>query len=216
MILLMRSEGLQGGRRAELADAREAIDRRRALEAGREVFASRGFDGAVMTDIARAADLSLKALYTAFASKFDLFEAVISDGYERLVLPLLETDRSGLTPPARVLALLDDLLATMDANRAFMVLYSRGSAGVPDKLRTAGRDPYLPYVTAFRDHLCSLIADALPRAEAHAVQELAVAATAALLALATDAIDGNPSRSAPEAAGTLHRLLGPVLGIDQH
>lgn len=201
-------------RRAELADARRAIDRRRVLEAGRELFALRGFDGAAMGEISRRAGLSLKALYAVFPAKNDLFEAVIADGYERYLLPLLMIDRSALKPAQRVLALLDDVLAVMDANRAFMVLYARGSAGVPDKLRAAGRDPYVPYVTAFRDRLGELIADTRPDAGARAVRELAVAATAALVALAADAIGAEPPRPAAEVARTLHQLLGPALGID--
>ncbi|MCW2655749.1 MAG: TetR/AcrR family transcriptional regulator [Mycobacterium sp.] len=214
MVLLLQTEVLTGGRRAELVDARRAIDRRRALEAGRELFALRGFDGAAMGEIARRADLSLKALYAVFTSKNDLFEAVIADGYEQLLLPLFDVDRSALKPPQRVLALLDDLLAIMDANRAFMVLYARGSAGVPDKLRTAGRDPYVPYVAAFSDHLGELITHARPDSGARAVRELAVAATAALVALAADAIGAEPPRPAVEVANTLHQLLGPALGID--
>jgi AcrR family transcriptional regulator len=214
MILPLPVEILPGDRRAELADARRAINRRRALEAGRELFALRGFDGAAMSEIARRADLSLKALYSVSTSKNDLFEALIADGYEQLLLPLFKVDRSALKPPQRVLALLDDLLAVMDANRAFMVLYARGSAGVPDKLRAAGRDPYVPYVTAFSDHLGQLIAHARPDAAARAVRELAVAATAALVALAADAIGAEPARPAADIANTLHQLLGPALGID--
>jgi AcrR family transcriptional regulator len=208
----MKSEILSPERRAELAEARRAIDGRRAMDAGRELFALRGFDGATMGEIARRAGLSLKALYAVFAGKSDLFEASIADGYEQYIVPLLNVDRSTLKPAERVLALLDDVLATMDANRAFMVLYARGSAGVPDKLRAAGRDPYVPYVTAFRDHLGELIAHARPDAGALAVRELAVAATAALVALAADAIGAEPQRSAMDAASTLHQLLGPTLG----
>lgn len=215
MILSSQAQVLPESRRVELADARRAIDRRRALEAGRELFALRGFDGAAMGEIARRADLSLKALYAVSKSKDDLFEAVIADGYEQHLLPLLMVDRSALKPAERVIALLDDVLAVMDANRAFMVLYARGSAGVPDKLRAAGRDPYVPYVDAFSDHLGELIAHAQPDTGPRGVRELAVAATAALVALATDAIGAEPPRPATAVASTLHQLFGPVLGIDQ-
>jgi len=214
MTLDLRSPVLRGDRRAELTDTRRGIDRRRALEAGRELFALRGFDGATMGEIARRAGLSLKALYAVVGSKDDLFEAVITDGYEQLLLPLLTVDRSALKPAERVLALVDDLLAVMDANRAFMVLYARGSAGVPHKLQTEGRDPYVPYMTAFSDHLGELIGHARPDASTHTVRELALATTAALVALAADAINSKCPRSAAEVASTLHLFLGPALGID--
>jgi hypothetical protein len=41
-----------------------------------------------------------------------------------------------------------------------------------------------------------------------------VATTAALVALAADAIGAEPPRPAAETARTLHQLLGPALGID--
>ena len=66
-------------RRAELSLARHIIDRRRALDAGAKCFSHNGFDGSPITAIAREAGLSLKALYAAFPSKEDLFEAVIAD-----------------------------------------------------------------------------------------------------------------------------------------
>jgi AcrR family transcriptional regulator len=213
VILPTQSEVLSPERRAELAAACRAIDRRRAMDAGRELFALRGFDGATMAEIARRAGLSLKALYAVFAGKKELFEAAIADGYEQYMVPLLDVDRSALRPAERVLGLLDDVLATMDANRAFMVLYARGSAGVPDKVRAAGRDPYLPYVTAFRDHLSELIANARPDDDALAVRELAVVATASLVALAADAIGAEPPRSAMDASSTMRQLLGPMLRI---
>src|SRR5882757_7154862 len=51
--------------------------RRQIVEGARQVFLSAGFDGASMNDIARAAGVSKGTLYAYFASKDELFEAII-------------------------------------------------------------------------------------------------------------------------------------------
>ncbi len=57
---------------------REAV-RRRLLDAALGVFASRGFDGATLDQVAEAAGLTKGAIYSNFASKDDLFYAMMSE-----------------------------------------------------------------------------------------------------------------------------------------
>jgi AcrR family transcriptional regulator len=64
-------------------DRREDI-----LQASLHLFAERGFHGTSMRDIARAADITEGLIYHYFASKRDLFRAIIE---ERSFLPLLRT-----------------------------------------------------------------------------------------------------------------------------
>jgi AcrR family transcriptional regulator len=64
-------------------DRREDI-----LQASLHLFAERGFHGTSMRDIARAADITEGLIYHYFASKRDLFRAIID---ERSFLPLLRT-----------------------------------------------------------------------------------------------------------------------------
>ncbi len=52
--------------------------RRQILSGAREVFLERGFDGASMGDIARAAGVSKGTLYVYFQNKEDLFAALVS------------------------------------------------------------------------------------------------------------------------------------------
>lgn len=200
-------------RRTELDLARHEIDRRRALDAAATLFSGQGFDGSAMSEIAREAGLSLKALYGVFPSKEELFEAVIADRYEQHVLPLLCVDRGALPPAERVFALVDEVLAAMDADRAFLLLYARGSAGVPAKLRAAGRDPYTPYIEAVRDHLVGAIAACRTEINAVKAHDLAVALTASLVALATTAFCTDPPRAVLEVRTTLREIFGPLLGL---
>ncbi len=72
-------EGVHNARR----DRREDI-----LKASLNLFASKGFHGTSMRDIARAANLTEGLIYHYFASKRDLFRAIID---EYSFLPLLRT-----------------------------------------------------------------------------------------------------------------------------
>jgi AcrR family transcriptional regulator len=53
--------------------------RRQIMEGARKVFLAEGFDGASMNDIARIAGVSKGTLYVYFASKEQLFEALIRE-----------------------------------------------------------------------------------------------------------------------------------------
>ena len=188
-------------------------DRRRVLAASATLFAHDGFDGTTMATIAHESGLSLKALYAAFPSKEELFEAVIADRYELHVLPLLQVDRAALPVAERVFSLLDDVVAAMEFDRAFLLLYRRGSVAVPAKLRAAGRDPYMPYLDAFRSHLTRAIAACRPDVDTQTVDDLAVSVTATLVALACSAFCSEPLRRSAQVSATLREIFGPALGV---
>src|SRR5918992_1259907 len=84
-------------------DRREGI-----LQASLHLFADRGFHGTSMRDIARAADITEGLIYHYFASKRDLFRAIIE---EHSFLPLLRT--------------LPDLAGQLDL-RALLIVLARG------------------------------------------------------------------------------------------
>jgi AcrR family transcriptional regulator len=61
--------------------------RQRLLRAAGEVFAQLGYDGASLDEVATAADLTKGAVYSSFASKDDLFYALMQERIdERLAL----------------------------------------------------------------------------------------------------------------------------------
>jgi AcrR family transcriptional regulator len=66
--------------RGESIDALDgSAKRRQIMEGARKVFLAEGFDGASMNDIARIAGVSKGTLYVYFASKEQLFEALIRE-----------------------------------------------------------------------------------------------------------------------------------------
>src|SRR5437667_7411753 len=74
-------------RRLTRQDKRQA-NRARILQAARTVFAQRGYHGATIEEIAGEAGLSNGAVYYNFASKEDLFFALLDDWRAELLTDL--------------------------------------------------------------------------------------------------------------------------------
>jgi AcrR family transcriptional regulator len=70
----------------------ESAKRRQILDGARQVFLSRGFDGASMGDIAKAAGVSKGTLYVYFDSKEKLFEALTIEEKECLAEAVFRLD----------------------------------------------------------------------------------------------------------------------------
>src|ERR1700689_5137899 len=75
-----------------------ADTRARLLHAAGDVFAERGYDRASLDDVAAAAGLTKGAVYSSFASKDELFYALMAERIgERLEIVAQAVDRQ-LTP----------------------------------------------------------------------------------------------------------------------
>jgi AcrR family transcriptional regulator len=82
-----------------VARPKRAAVRRRLLDAALEVFASHGFERATLDQVAEAAGLTKGAIYSNFASKDDLFFAMMSEQAlrraeaVRIILAARQTDQ---------------------------------------------------------------------------------------------------------------------------
>lgn len=80
----------------DAAPAREdGAKRRQILDGARRVFLSVGFDGASMNEVARAAGVSKGTLYVYFASKQELFAALLRDEKREQAEQLCRFDDNG-------------------------------------------------------------------------------------------------------------------------
>jgi AcrR family transcriptional regulator len=61
------------------ADGEDSAKRRQIVDGARSVFMARGFDGASMMDIAKAAGVSKGTLYVYFKNKEELFAAIVHE-----------------------------------------------------------------------------------------------------------------------------------------
>jgi AcrR family transcriptional regulator len=73
--------------------------REKVLQAAREMFIERGYEGATIRDIARAAGMSTGAVFASFTDKPELFEAILSEDFAALLDPM--QDAASTAPSAR-------------------------------------------------------------------------------------------------------------------
>ncbi|WFG45645.1 TetR/AcrR family transcriptional regulator [Pseudonocardia alni] len=108
-----------GGRRRETRDDGVARTRAALLAAAADVFAERGYDGASVDEIARAAGVSVGSIYSRFGSKQDLFRALMTGHLEGD----LHRVRSGMdTGPEQGLAELETVLLETARSRPATLL----------------------------------------------------------------------------------------------
>jgi AcrR family transcriptional regulator len=77
---------------AAAEESAESAKRRQILEGARKVFLARGFDGASMGEIAKAAGVSKGTLYVYFDSKERLFEVLTTEEKQGLAEVLFKLD----------------------------------------------------------------------------------------------------------------------------
>jgi AcrR family transcriptional regulator len=93
--------------RDKARQARNDLYRQHILEVAEQVFAEGGFDSAKLQDISRLAGVSMGTIYAVFASKEELFRAILDwRGRE-----LLEVARAGAQEDGDARAALDRLIA---------------------------------------------------------------------------------------------------------
>jgi AcrR family transcriptional regulator len=124
-------------------DVRPKHNNQRALRiivAAREEFASRGFDGARVDRIARAARVNKQLLFYYYHSKRGLFQAVLTDGARELEGALTEV----ASRTARGAPPLERLRATLDAQFDFLARHP----GLVTLLTQAGQSDVRPFAPA--------------------------------------------------------------------
>ena len=115
--MAVESGGQRGSRREQT--------RRRLIDAALDVFAARGFHGASVDDVARAAGFSIGALYSNFGGKDELLLAVADEHIAWLDVVL---DEAPATGDPREWA-----TATEDWPRQFRIFVELWSYGVRDE-----------------------------------------------------------------------------------
>jgi AcrR family transcriptional regulator len=87
-------------RKTGAVEARQTAYRGLILDAAERVFATKGFDGAKIKDVADAAGLALGTVYVLFPSKRDVFAAVHANRGEALLARAVEVAADAPTPLA--------------------------------------------------------------------------------------------------------------------
>lgn len=197
---------------------RKAQTRDRLLDAAEQVLVRQGFHAASVEDIAEEAGYTVGAVYSNFASKEDLFIALVEDCTEKRLNETRQAfEGAELSPQARVETasrnLIDHMLKDQSLWLLFMEFWS-----------TAVRDPKLRarftrYSEAFIDAFAKLVStqlDALGLRPHLASREIAVA----LISLADGLMIGrtiNPKRYSDEFYEGIFRrfMFGLIAPLDE-
>jgi AcrR family transcriptional regulator len=71
--------------------------REKVLAAARQLFTERGYEGATIRDIAKAAGMSTGAVFASFADKSELFDEILAKDYALLGEAMQDAAQSGAT-----------------------------------------------------------------------------------------------------------------------
>jgi AcrR family transcriptional regulator len=122
-------------------------NRRRILEAARDVFAEHGL-GVGVDAVARQARVGVGTLYRRFPTKEDLLQAIVDDRLERLRERLRALERID-DPWAAFAAATEELAANAAGDRGFFeaLQTAQGVLRVPDCARQAAIAEITPFLT---------------------------------------------------------------------
>jgi TetR/AcrR family transcriptional repressor of nem operon len=119
----------------------QAFDTERAVQAARDVFWDKGFEGTSLPDLEDATGLSRSSLYHAFTSKRGLFDAAIQNYLDTVIRPRLRILTAQPTSPDALqtyFAGLSRAIATLpddSPQRGCLLLNSAGLASHDEALR---------------------------------------------------------------------------------
>jgi AcrR family transcriptional regulator len=134
--------------RTQRAEFAKAARREHILAAARRVFASRGFRGTTIADIADEANIALGTIYLYFASKEDVF-AALNQQLISLITAALSDVPAGLPLADSVRARIDNVFEACAKNRdlvQLVVLNTDRGSDVANRLRTANEARELPLI----------------------------------------------------------------------
>ena len=119
----MRGAERRRGRRRQ--QDRSAASRRRLLRAAAAEFAARGFAGANVDRIARAARVNKAMIYYHFASKADLYREILRDMFAAVAVRVEAASTMNSHPDAKVRAFVEAIAIEAEARPHFPPIWFR-------------------------------------------------------------------------------------------
>jgi len=119
---MVGAERRRGRRRQQ---DRSAASRRRLVRAAAAEFAARGFAGANVDRIARAARVNKAMIYYHFASKAALYQEILRDMFEAVAVRVEEASRLDSHPDVKVRAFVEAIAIEAEARPHFPPIWFR-------------------------------------------------------------------------------------------
>ena len=105
--------------------AADSASRARIVGAAAKEFAARGYAGASVDRIARAARLNKAMIYYHFKSKGDLYREILSDMFQAVRAGVVEVASSTASPDAKIRGYIDAIAAAAEARPHFPPIWLR-------------------------------------------------------------------------------------------
>jgi len=119
----MHSPRRQSGRRRQ--EERSAASRRRVVRAAAAEFAARGFAGANVDRIARAARVNKAMIYYHFTSKAALYREILRDMFEAVAVRVDQASQMDSSPDDKVRAFVEAIAIEAEARPHFPPIWFR-------------------------------------------------------------------------------------------
>lgn len=130
----------------------EGLDRRSlVLNVAASLFAERGYYSSSMGDICEGSGIAKPTLYHYFPSKAAILFEILSDYIESLISAAELPERHTLTPPERLLAVMTDIVGSLDTHRGHVRSFYEHVGLLPPDFRdriAERRDHYALHVEA--------------------------------------------------------------------
>ena len=198
-------------RAAELARRRSDV-----ITGAAEVFGAKGYDGAQMTEIAKAAEVSLGSLYAVFEGKDQIYRAVLEDAARHMEASVRQPIERIEDPTQALLELVETLFRVFDQNVNVLRLLLSGTGGLPAAIRSNSRGADVPGVDDFVSWLSEICDRVVRQHELRSIdgQALALTLTGALLQTAAHAIEHAPDLPLSENAPRIRAIFERTLGLE--
>jgi len=203
------SESLREQRRQLERDQRRA----HIVWAASRLFGEKGYDGAQISEIAAAAEVSLASLYSLFEGKEEIYQAAIELAAESIEEAVRNKVEPLDDPADRLLTLVDSLFDCFEQNRDLLRIYARSTGGLPWRVRRTMGDSAVAIFERFTDWVVGLSRAAQNRGYLRGLdpETFSLTLIGSITTTAAFAIERAPeeplSRAAPAVRAICKRLL---------
>ena len=195
-------------RRLEQAQRRSDI-----VRAASSIFGEKGYEGAQIAEIAKAAEVSLASVYSLFGGKEQLYQAVIEVAAESIREIVFDKVEPVPDPAERLLTLVDSLFDCFEQNRDLLRIYTRSTGGLPWRMRSSMGDSSVAIFERFTDWVATLARDAKQAGYLNGLEAEAFAMTliGSITTTAAISIDRAPKRPLADAAPAVRAICKRIL-----
>jgi AcrR family transcriptional regulator len=191
------------------------LELRRAdvLAAATAEFAEKGFEGAQMSALAARAEVALGTLYSLFASKEQLFQAVVETGADAL-RSAIEAQVLALSDPReRLLRLIDAGFERFRSEPALFRIFAQSTRGMTARIRGAMGESAQAQFAEFVRFVVGLAREAAAAGVLRGVdpEAFGLALMGALVNVTTAIIEGTTTRPAEALAADVRALFERLL-----